>query len=74
MQNVLYFSYSLDHYCDPESFDHITLKAQSTKLLKQLPYLLYGFCHQLIHFSITAIKQLVLCFYSFVQLPHSQEA
>lgn len=46
----------------PKSFYHITLNAQSTKLLQQMPYLLSGVCHQLMDFSMIVIKQLLLCF------------
>lgn len=46
----------------PKSFYHITLNGQSTKLLQQMSYLLSGFCHQLIDFSMIVIKQLLLCF------------
>lgn len=50
----------------PESFQHITFNAQSSKLLQQqVPYLLYGLCHQL-YFSIIVIKQLLLCFCAIV--------
>lgn len=46
----------------PESFQHNTFNAQSSKLLQQqVPYLLYGLRHQL-YFSVVVIEQLLLCF------------
>lgn len=47
----------------PEFIYHITLNTQSTELLQQMPYLLYGLCPQMIHFSMIVVKLFLLCFF-----------